>query len=152
MKSAPMPHPTSFLMAETIAKGHFETGCSRYELLDEHIRHRPRELTPDGMRRMQELAVPAATNLALALELTLKILHARVAQSHYVGGYLHPYPGREHDIAKLGRKQLPARTLEKLRSVYQRLLIDPKKPEMHVCIFTWRDPAAKEPPNLRGTT
>lgn len=111
-----VPGVFSIVVASAVAKGHYDAGLLRYEA----FRTLPRgtQTDPEWLHQAIELSVSAVTNLALALELQLKIL-----------GFQHTgkYP-TGHDVAILGLA-FPESTLSDLRAQYSALRLDPNKPE-----------------------
>jgi len=118
-----VPGVFSIVLASAVAKGHYDTGLIRYEAFRSLPRGNQTEI--DWLHQAMELSVSAVTNLALALELQLKILHFQ---------HTGKYPNG-HDVASLGMG-FPDATLKKLRAQYLSLKSDPKKPE--VLTFNFR--------------
>jgi hypothetical protein len=117
-ESAVFPGPFSVVVASAVAKGHYDTGLIRYEA----FRALPRgdqNTNPDWLHQAIELGVSAVTNIALALELQLKILHFQ-HDGRYPSG---------HDVSTLGLA-FPEPTLKTLRTQYLALRSDPNKPEL----------------------
>lgn len=105
------PSPFSIALADAAAIGHVNTGLDlyrRFEALGNQ------NSGPLDFNRAMELGIPAVTNMALGLELLLKVFHFQVSGE---------YP-RGHDIAKLG-SSFPTKELERLRSNYRVLYDDP---------------------------
>lgn len=109
------PSAFSIALADTAAIGHINTGVELYRQF-EALAHEKR---PKGhqldFNRTIELGVPAVTNLALGLELLLKVHHFQLSGEYPKG----------HDIAKLGGS-FPDETLVELRKSYKRMFDDPK--------------------------
>lgn len=122
-KNKAFPGLPSILIANALAKGHYETGMSRYEL----IRSLPRgnqDQNSDYLQQVLELLVPAVTNVSLALELQLKILHFQHSGAYPSG----------HNVEKLGRN-FPQETLTRLREKYLELRSNPNRPELLTFAF-----------------
>ena len=108
----------SIVAASAVAKGHYDTGLIRYEAF-QALPRGDQKRNQDWLQQAIELSVSAVTNLALALELQLKILHFQ-HDGNYPGG---------HDVSTLGLR-FPEPTLETLRTQYVALRTDPAKPEL----------------------
>lgn len=116
-ESAVFPGPSSVVVASAVAKGHYDTGLIRYEAF-RVLSRGDQKTNPDRLHQAIELGVSAVTNIALALELQLKILHFQ-HDGKYPSG---------HDVSTLGIA-FPESTLETLRAQYIALRSDPNKPE-----------------------
>ena len=107
------PSTYSIALADAAALGHFNAGLSLYQ----SFANPPMASMDDFDRfsRAVQFGVPAITNLALGLELFLKIHHFQI---------FGVYP-RGHDIAILGMK-FPPEQLEILRNNYASLQAHPR--------------------------
>jgi hypothetical protein len=116
-QSVVIPGPHSVALASSVAKGHYDTGLLRYERFNSlsTAPHDPDEVA--WFQAVLETGASAVTNLALSLELCLKILHFQ---------HTGKYP-KGHDVAKLGIG-FPEATINRLRAEYARLRADPAKP------------------------
>lgn len=114
MKVRAQPSPLSIQLADAAAIGHVNTGLELYRQFEGlAYEKRPAGVQLD-VNRVLELGVPAVTNLALGLELLLKVHHFQVAGEYPFG----------HDVKVLG-SSLPAQSLENVRKIYQQLHDDP---------------------------
>lgn len=113
--TASKPSIFSIALADTAAVGHINTGVELYRRF-EALAH---EEHASGQRldfsRAIELGVPAITNLALGLELLLKVHNFQLTGEYPMG----------HDIRELG-SSFPDETMAKLRNRYKEMYDDPK--------------------------
>ncbi len=103
------PSILSIQLADTAAIGHVNIGLELYRRFEELPNKQPLDAN-----RTIELGVPAVTNLALGLELLLKVHHFQLTGNYPFG----------HDIQKLG-SSFSQDTLEILRTNYKSLHSNP---------------------------
>jgi hypothetical protein len=114
MSARRQPSPLSIQLADTAAIGHVNIGLELYRQF-EALAHEKRPAgVPLDVNRVLELGVPAVTNLALGLELLLKVHHFQATGEYPFG----------HDVKVLG-SSLPAQALENVRRIYQQIHDDP---------------------------
>jgi hypothetical protein len=114
MANSKQPNIFSIQLADTAAVGHINSGLELYRAFAA-LPDKPRAPGEQlDVNRVFELGIPAVTNMALGLELLVKVHHFQV-----VGTYPHG-----HDIQKLG-STLPEDALANLRAIYKTIHDDP---------------------------
>lgn len=114
MANSKQPSIFSVQLADTAAVGHINSGLELYRAFAA-LPDRPRAPGEQlDVNRVIELGVPAVTNLALGLELLVKVHHFQVA-----GTYPHG-----HDMQKLG-SAFPQDALTNLRAIYRSIHDNP---------------------------
>lgn len=112
------PNLFSIQLADAAAIGHFNAGLELYRKF-EGLSNQPRPLCVElDVNRTIELGVPAVTNLALGLELLLKVHHFQTTGNYPSG----------HNVKELG-SSLPNDALDRVRAIYKALHKDPKIPK-----------------------
>jgi hypothetical protein len=107
--NAHLPHPLSIAVADSAALGHVNTGLDQYRRFA-HLAHNRGTLdNVDFFTNALQCGVPAITNLALGLELLIKVHHFQISGQ---------YP-RGHDIAILGTS-FSAPQMDTMRANYAR--------------------------------
>ena len=114
MANSKQPSIFSIQVADATAIGHINSGLELYRAFAAlpNIPRAPSEQL--DVNRVIELGVPAVTNLALGLELLVKVHHFQVAGTYPYG----------HDIQKLG-SALAEDALSNLRAIYKAIHDNP---------------------------
>ena len=107
------PSELSIHLADTAAIGHINTGLSLYRAFEALGNEKLPSNKKLDINHAIELGVPAVTNLALGLELLLKVHHFQITGVYPFG----------HDIQKLG-SSLPESAVSIIRSNYLSLSND----------------------------
>jgi len=114
MNQSGRPSDFSLHLAGLAAIGHINAGLNSYRQFEEFTNRSSEPGTNLDVNRAIELGVPAVTNLALGLELLVKLHHFQVSGSYPFG----------HDIKQLG-SAFSGTELANLRAIYAALYTDP---------------------------
>jgi hypothetical protein len=112
MTNPNQPSIFSLQLSYTAAVGHINAGLDLYRAFEMQPGLAPGEEI--DLNRVIELGVPAVTNLALGIELLVKVHHFQISG-------IYPYG---HDINKLG-STFPKKSLATLRSIYKDIYDNP---------------------------
>lgn len=107
--SRKQPSTFSIAVADTAALGHVNSGLNLYRTFEALSNEKRQPGEQLDFSRLIEAVVPAVTNLALGLELLLKVHHFQISGE---------YP-RGHDIAELGR--FPDDAMNTIRANYKEI-------------------------------
>lgn len=116
--SPKQPSAFSIAISDTAAVGHINTGLNLYHALEALSKEKRMPSEQLDFSRTIELGIPAITNLALGLELLLKVHHFQLTGNYPQG----------HDIKKLG-SSFPENTMNQLRQNYKELHDNPDVPK-----------------------